>query len=115
MKLDVVCFGALNVDKIYRVNHIARADEESLILDLKESPGGSAANTAVGLARLGIKTGFIVKIAEDREGMVHLSAFSDEGVNTEGIKTVRNGRSGIVIGFVDPTGERAQYLDPGVN
>jgi len=115
MKLDVVCFGALNVDKLYRANHIAGADEESLILDLKESLGGSAANTAVGLARLGVRTGFIGKVAEDREGMMHLSTFKDEGVNTDGIITVKNGRSGMVIGFVDPTGERALYLDPGVN
>jgi len=115
MKFDVVCFGALNVDKLYRVNYIAGADEESLILDLKESPGGSAANTAVGLARLGVKTGFIGKVAEDREGMMHLSAFKDEGVNTDGIIMVKDGRSGIVIGFVDRTGERALYLDSGVN
>ena len=56
MSLDVVCFGALNVDKLYRVNKIAREEEESVITGFKEFPGGSAANTAFGLARLGIKS-----------------------------------------------------------
>ncbi len=55
----VVGFGALNVDKLYRVNKIAHEDEESFIIDFMEACGGSAANTIVGLARLGLKTGFM--------------------------------------------------------
>jgi len=115
LKLDVICFGALNVDKLYKVNRIASADEESEILDFKESPGGSAANTAVGLARLGVKTGFIGKVARDREGEMLIRSFIKEGVNTDGIVVAPYGRSGVVIGFVDKAGERALYVDPGVN
>jgi len=115
LRFDVICFGALNVDKLYKVNRIASADEESEILDFKESPGGSAANTAVGLARLGVKTGFIGKVATDREGELLIRSFIDEGVNTDGIVVSEYGRSGTVIGFVDEKGERALYVDPGVN
>ncbi len=115
MKLEVICFGALNVDKLYKVDRIAKAEEESVILDFKEAPGGSAANTAVGLARLGVKTGYIGKIAEDREGSILLKSFIDEGVDTSGIVVSKDGRSGSVIGFVDQKGNRALYLDPGVN
>jgi len=115
LKLDVICFGALNVDRLYKVNRIASADEESEILDFKEAPGGSAANTAVGLARLGVKTGFIGKVARDREGEMLIRSFIKEGVNTDGIVVSPYGRSGVVIGFVDKTGERALYVDPGVN
>ena len=115
MKLDVICFGALNVDKLYKVDRIASADEESEILDFKEAPGGSAANTAVGLARLGVKTGFIGKVARDREGEMLIRSFIEEGVNTDGIVVAPHGRSGVVIGFVDKAGERALYVDPGVN
>ncbi|MEM2969398.1 MAG: carbohydrate kinase family protein [Candidatus Bathyarchaeia archaeon] len=115
MTFDVVCFGALNIDKLYKVNHIARAEEESEILDFKESPGGSAANTAVGLARLGVKTGFIGKVAAGRDGEYLLEAFRTEGVDTGGIVVSKSGRCGSVIGFVDEAGQRALYLDPGVN
>ena len=115
MKLDVICFGALNVDKLYKVDRIASADEESEILDFKEAPGGSAANTAVGLARLGVKTGFIGKVARDREGEMLIRSFIEEGVNIDGIVVAPHGRSGVVIGFVDKAGERALYVDPGVN
>ncbi len=115
MKFDVVCFGALNIDRLYKVNRIAKADEESVILDFKEAPGGSAANTAVGLARLGVKTGYIGKVAEDREGRMHIATFEAEGADTNGIIRAKTGRSGTVTGFVDQRGERALYLDPGVN
>lgn len=115
MNHDVICFGSLNVDMLYKVNRIAREDEESFIIEFNETPGGSAANTAVGLARLGLKTGFIGKVSDDREGRLLLDAFKKESVNTEGIIESKEGRSGAVIGFVDVMGERALYVSPGVN
>ncbi|MDH5440440.1 MAG: carbohydrate kinase family protein [Candidatus Bathyarchaeota archaeon] len=115
MRFDVVCFGALNVDRLYKVRRIAKAEEESVILDYKELPGGSAANTAVGLAGLGVKTGYIGKVADDSGGKLLLRDFEDVGVDTGGIITSEGGRSGSVMGFVDEEGERALYVDPGVN
>ncbi|HKZ94415.1 MAG TPA: carbohydrate kinase family protein [Candidatus Bathyarchaeia archaeon] len=115
MKFDAVGFGALNVDKLYHVNKIARGGEESFILRISEAPGGSAANTIVGLARLGAKTGFIGKIASDHEGELLLHDFRSEGVNVEGVVIAEHGRSGTVEAFVDKKGERALYVHPSVN
>jgi ribokinase len=115
INFDVVGFGALNVDKLFRVNKIAKAEEESFITDREEACGGSAANTMVGLARLGCKAGFIGKVAGDREGKMLVDDFRREGVDTNGIIHSKRGRSGTVMGFVDKRGERALYVDPGVN
>jgi ribokinase len=115
MKFDVVCFGALNVDKLYRVNRIAREDEHSFIKDFVEAPGGSAANTAVGLARLGLRVGYIGKVANDEEGRFLLNDFKKENVDTEGVVVSNKGISGIVFGFIDEEGSRALYVVPGVN
>ncbi|MBE0511429.1 carbohydrate kinase family protein [Candidatus Bathyarchaeota archaeon] len=115
MTFDVIGVGALNVDKLYKVNMIAREEEEGFVIGFKESPGGSAANTIVGLARLGLKTGYIGKVAEDREGELLLKDFRKENVDTSGIIISRKGRSGVVMGYVDGKGERALYVDPGVN
>ncbi len=112
---DAIGFGALNVDKLFKVNKIAGADEEGSIIDSEETCGGSAANTIVGLARLGCKVGFIGKVACDREGKMLTEDFRKEGVDEKGIIWSKNGRSGTVMGFVDPKGERALYVDPGVN
>jgi len=112
---DAVAFGGLNVDKLFKVNKIAKAEEESFIIDCEEACGGSAANSIVGLARLGCKVGFIGKIADDREGKMLVKDFCREGVDTKGITHAKRGRSGAVMGFVDEKGERALYIDPGVN
>jgi ribokinase len=115
MKFDVIGFGALNVDKLCQVGRIARGGEESFVLTMDEAPGGSAANAIVGLARLGAKTGFIGKIADDHEGQLLLNDFKHEGVNTGGIAISQEGHSGNVTAFVDKTGERALYVHPSAN
>jgi ribokinase len=112
---DVVGFGALNVDKLFKVNRIAKAEEESFVASFEETCGGSAANTMVGLARLGCKTGFIGKVADDREGKMLVEDFRREHVDITGINVAIQGRSGVAMGFVDERGERALYVDAGVN
>jgi ribokinase len=114
-KLDAIGFGALNVDNLFKVNRIAAAEEESFIVDHSEACGGSAANTMVALARLGCKVGFIGKVASDAEGRMLLEDFRKEGVDARGLTVATTGRSGKVMGFVGKGGERALYIDPGVN
>jgi ribokinase len=114
-KFEVIGFGALNVDTLLKVERIAGPEEESFIESYTEACGGSAANTVVGLARLGRKVGFIGKIADDHEGKLQIDTFVKERVDTEGIIHSKKGRSGTVIGFVDKKGARALYINPGEN
>jgi ribokinase len=114
-RFDAIGFGALNVDKLFSVNRIASAEEESAITGHEESCGGSAANSMVALARLGCKVSFIGKVGADREGRMLLQSFCEEGVDTTMVTRARHGRSGTAIGFVDRRGQRALYIDPGVN
>ena len=115
MRLDVIGFGALNLDKLYRVNTIAVAGEETFVRNLTITPGGSAANTMVGLSRLGARTGYIGKLADDTEGRYLLEDLHKEKVSAQGIVLSKSGRSGVCIGFINSSGERALYIDPGVN
>jgi ribokinase len=114
-KFDAIGFGALNVDTLLKVDKIAGAEEESFIHDSTEACGGSAANTMVGLARLGCKVGFVGKVANDHEGKLQLDCFNAEGVNTDGIMRSEKGKSGVCLGFVDKKGARALYINSGVN
>jgi ribokinase len=115
MTFDVVGFGALNVDKLFKVNMIANREEEGFVTDLKISGGGSAANTIVGLARLELNTGFVGKVASDMEGKFLLDELREEGVDVNGIAVTTMGRSGKVMGYIDQQGDRALYVDAGVN
>ena len=114
-RFDIVSFGALNVDMLFKVDRLAGAEEESFIEDYTEACGGSAANTVVALARLGCKVGFIGKVASDREGKMQIDCFKKEGVDTSGVIQAKHGKSGSVLGFVDKKGARALYINSGVN
>ena len=115
MKMDVVGFGALNIDKLYRVKRIVGAGEETVITRYDETPGGSAANAIVGLARLGVKVGYIGKVANDPDGTLQLKSLKEENVDITKVIICKEGKSGTAIGFVDENGERVLYVHPGVN
>ena len=55
--------------------------------------GGSPANIAVGMARLGKKVGFIGKISADRFGEYVVKYFQDEGIDTSHITRCKNGEN----------------------
>lgn len=115
IEVDVIGFGALNMDKLYKVENIACKDQESFIKSQKETPGGSAANTIVGLSKLNKKTSFIGKIAEDDDGEAIELNLSLNGVYTNNLIYSSTGETGKVMGFVDSKGNRALYVDAGVN
>ncbi len=114
MKLDVIGVGALNLDRILRVSRIPGHDEEAFITSSEYYPGGSAANTVVGLSRLGLSTGFVGVVGSDDAKSILLDDFRRENVDTKGIK-VHSGASGQGMSMVDSAGNRAILIDPGVN
>ncbi|MFZ0926071.1 MAG: carbohydrate kinase family protein [Halobacteriota archaeon] len=111
---EVIGFGALNCDRICRVDDLALPEREIGVISASRQPGGSAANTIVGLARLGVKTGFLGTVGSDREGSELLDDLRREGVDVHGI-TISEGDTGSALIFVDSRGERAIYVLPSVN
>jgi ribokinase len=112
--IEVIGFGALNCDRIYQVEDLALPGQEIGVTASSTQPGGSAANTIVGLARLGVPTGFIGTVGNDREGRLLLSDLRREGVDLQGIK-ISKGATGTALIFVNSRGERAIYILPSVN
>ena len=115
LNAEIIGFGALNVDKLYSVDKIVSHDEESFITNETVTPGGSAANTIVGLSRLGCSTSIIGKIAEDEDGDLIEYNLAINGVFTNNLIYSETGSTGKCIGFVDSEGERCLYISPGVN
>jgi len=114
LMFDVIGFGALNLDRLFYVKKIAFPGEHEPVVDLLESPGGSAANTIAWLADAGFSTGFIGAVGTDSEGCIMLDDFRRRGVGLSHVKVV-GGRSGVITGFVDSKGERTLYPYPGAN
>lgn len=76
-------------------------------------PGGSAANTIVGLAKLGIPTAFLGKIGNDREGGFYKSFFERAGVDVSRFKLNETMPTGRCLSLITPDSERTMRTDLG--
>ena len=112
--IEVVGLGALNMDNIYRVERILD-DGEAVVAGPVSSPGGSAANTIYGLARLGVRTGFAGVVGKDNEGKMLLRDFAQAGVDTSQVRLKGQARTGSVLCLSDSLGRRSLYVSPGAN
>ncbi|MGZ4934421.1 MAG: carbohydrate kinase family protein [Halobacteriota archaeon] len=111
---EVIGFGALNCDTICKVEKIPSPGQEVGVISLKRQPGGSAANTIVGLARLGVRTGFVGVVGDDVNGELLLDDLRKENVDVQGIDRL-GGYTGAALAFIDAAGERTIYVLPSVN
>jgi len=85
--LDVVLMGRVAID-FNPVDYFKTLVESDTF---KKYVGGSPANIAVGLARLGKKAGFIAKVSDDRFGEYVTGFFRNEGVDTSHVTRAENG------------------------
>jgi len=112
--IAVIGFGALNMDYLYGVKQTV-LDEEVPIDHIKAAPGGSAANTIYGLAKLGVRTGFVGAIGDDEQGETCLKELQDIGVDTTYIRIKKGKKTGLALCISDESGRRAIYVLPGAN
>ena len=112
--IEVVGLGALNMDYLYKVEHILE-DGETVVTETKSSLGGSAANTIYGLARLGVNAGFSGIVGGDDEGKLLIQDFQKAGVDTSQIRVKPEAKTGSVVCLSDRLGRRSLYVIPGVN
>jgi len=112
--IEVIGFGALNMDYLYRVKQIV-LDGEIPIDHVTVTPGGSAANTIYGLAKLGVRTGFVGAIGNDAQGKACLRDLQNINADTTHIRIKKAKKTGIALCVTDELGSRAIYLLPGAN
>lgn len=128
--IEVVGLGALNIDNIYQVESIlgdgetvVNREQVERILDDGEAavnregffPGGSAANTIYGLAKLGVSTGFIGAVGDDAEGKIMLEDFQKVGVDTAQSTVKPKAKTGLALCLSDKLNFRSIYVTPGAN
>jgi ribokinase len=112
--IEVIGLGALNIDHIYQVERILD-DGEAVVEGAGSFPGGSAANTIYGLARLGIKTGFTGVVGDDTEGRLLIQDFMRVGVEPSQIRMKKGVKTGSTLCLSDSSGRRSIYVIPGAN
>ncbi|MGN0446912.1 MAG: 5-dehydro-2-deoxygluconokinase [Acutalibacteraceae bacterium] len=85
--LDVIPIGRVAID--FNPTDMNRPLAESC--NFNKYVGGSPANIAVGLARLGKKVGFIGKVSDDQHGDFVVDYFNKDGIDTSNIFRAKNG------------------------
>ncbi|GAH42377.1 unnamed protein product, partial [marine sediment metagenome] len=90
-------------------------DGETVVSEAKSSPGGSAANTIYGLAKLGVSAGFTGVVGDDAEGKILIQDFQKAGVDTSQIRVKPGAKTGSVVCLSDRLGRRSLYVTPGAN
>ena len=86
-EFDLILLGRVAVD-LNPVDYYCPLNESTTF---KRYLGGSPANIAVGLARLGKKVGFFARVSDDQLGTFVTDYFDKEGIDTSHIKRCQNG------------------------
>lgn len=86
-EFDLILLGRVAVD-LNPVDYYCPLNESTTF---KRYLGGSPANIAVGLARLGKKVGFFARVSDDQLGTFVTDYFENEGIDTSHIKRCQNG------------------------
>ncbi|MBO5332609.1 MAG: 5-dehydro-2-deoxygluconokinase [Clostridia bacterium] len=86
-EFDLILLGRVAVD-LNPVDYYCPLNESTTF---KRYLGGSPANIAVGLARLGKKCGFFARVSDDQLGTFVTDYFANEGIDISHIKRCENG------------------------
>jgi len=81
--VDVLCVGHASYDLVFTVDHQPDADEKTFAEKLISCGGGPAANAAVTVARLGLKSAFAGYLGNDVFGERHFAELNRAAVNTD--------------------------------
>ena len=94
--IKVICLGEALIDFIANRKDVLLSDSPGF----KKSFGGAPANVAVGLAKHGIKTGFIGKVGADPFGRYLKKTLRGYGVNTTYL--ISDPKTKTTLAFVTP-------------
>jgi sugar/nucleoside kinase (ribokinase family) len=103
--MDLVTIGHIIFDTRCYVKNFPERDKTSIMTDthVYTSAGGSACNSAIVAARMGLETGIIGNIGTDERGMFLLRELHASQVETTGVN-ICPGESGLAIVIVDERG-----------
>ena len=106
-RFDVVGFGTNAVDYLIRVPEYPPPYSKIELTDYTLLAGGEIASTMAGLQRLKMKTAYIGRFGDDREGDFGWRTLFDEGVNVEYAERIAGATTQVAFIVVDVSnGER---------
>lgn len=112
---DVVALGDVNVDIIAHFDSYPDKGQDALAYSTEFHCGGSAANTAIALARMGLDVVLISRVGPDSLALKALNSLSEAGVIPTGLQRDPAAMTGLMYVVVTPDGERTILGHRGAN
>lgn len=112
-EMKVLCFGSLNIDYTYKVDHFVSKGETLSSSALETFSGGKGLNQSVALSKAGARTFHAGAIGE--EGKFLVEELSAAGVDTEFVEVKNEVRTGHAIIQNSPDGDNCILLFGGAN
>ena len=111
--MKVLCFGSLNIDYVYSVDHFVTKGETLSSTRLEVFTGGKGLNQSIALARAGAQVFHAGAIGPD--GQFLLEAMGRAGVDTGHVAVLTDQRTGNAIIQRDREGDNCILLYGGAN
>jgi sugar/nucleoside kinase (ribokinase family) len=106
-RFEVFCVGNAVADVLARpVDALAAPGASQPLEDVVLGPGGNGVNTAIALARLGIRVALAAPVGGDRLGEILRQSVRAEGVDDSNMKTFKEAKTAASVVLVDSSGER---------
>jgi len=100
--VDVIALGELLIDFVPTVSGVTLIEAPAF----KKAPGGAPANVAAGLAKLGIRAGFMGKVGDDAFGRFLAQTLEQVGVDTSALCFSAEARTALAFVSLRTDGER---------
>jgi ribokinase len=113
--VEVVVLGDINVDVLLSIPSFPEPGGEAFADRVSVQAGGSASNTAIALAKLGIRVRMIGRVGEDAWADVALRALTEAGVDVSAVQRDMETSTGLLFIPVTPDGERTMLTARGAN
>ena len=111
--MKIFCYGSLNVDHVYGVDHFVRGGETIPSLSMELFSGGKGLNQSVALARAGGEVYHAGKIGADGEML--LDRLRENGVNVDYVGVSDSLPTGHAVIQVDAKGQNCIIVCAGAN
>lgn len=113
--MSIIVFGSINMDLATKVSRLPVPGETLRGRNFTTTPGGKGGNQAMAIARLGGEVYLVGRVGGDRFGEELRENLQTSGVNTDGVWTDAEARSGVAFIAVGEDGENQIIVAPGAN
>jgi ribokinase len=111
----VLVVGSINMDQIFRLDHLPRPGETMLAGDVLTAPGGKGANQAVAAARMGGQVRMVGRLGDDPFGRSLRAGLSEAGVDVTNVKTDGAAASGVALVLLAEGQDNSIIVASGAN